>query len=305
MKNRFLIYPLVVMGFILIITNSCKKDDPIIKKEVVITWANPADITVGTLLSATQLNATADVAGTFVYTPAIGTALSVGNNNLKVDFSPTDATNFNTATKTVKINVTAIPVTDINGNVYHIVRIGTQDWMVENLKTNKYRDGTTIPNITDNTEWYQQTAGAYCWNNNDSATYNSTYGALYNWYTVVDSRNLCPTGWHVPTDAEWLTLANFLEGQSVAGGKLKETGTTHWLSPNTDATNLTGFTALPGGFRDTYGTFVNIGSSGFWWSTTENDANTVWYPYIFYNYSILYRTFSDKKLGLSVRCVRD
>lgn len=294
------------MGFILIITNSCKKDDPIIKKDVVITWANPADITVGTLLSATQLNATADVAGTFVYKPAIGTTLSVGANQiLKVDFTPTDDANYNTTTKTVKINVTPLPVTDIDGNVYHIVTIGTQDWMVENLKTTKYRDGTPILNITDNTAWAQLTTGAYCWYNNDATTHKSTYGALYNWYTVVDIRNLCPTGWHVPTDDEWLTLTNYLKGQSIAGGKLKETGTTHWHSPNTGATNETGFTALPGGARDPFGSFFNLGNSGFWWSTTEQDANSVWYPYIFYNDVIAFRTYSDKKLGLSVRCVRD
>jgi uncharacterized protein (TIGR02145 family) len=137
-------------------------------------------------------------------------------------------------------------VTDIDGNIYHTVTIGTQVWMVENLKTTKYRNGDPIPNVTGNA-WAALTTGAYCWYNNDAATYKATYGALYNWYAVADSRNIAPTGWHVPTDAEWTTLTTFLGGESVAGGKLKETGTNHWTSPNTGATNETGFTALPGG----------------------------------------------------------
>ena len=138
-------------------------------------------------------------------------------------------------------------VVDIDGNVYNTVTIGTQVWMVENLKTTKYRNGDAIPNVTGNASWVALSTGAYCWYNNDAATYKATYGALYNWYAVGDSRNIAPSGWHVATDSEWTTLSTFLGGESIAGDKLKEIGTSHWLSPNTGATNSNGFTAFPGG----------------------------------------------------------
>jgi len=139
-------------------------------------------------------------------------------------------------------------VTDIDGNVYQTVKIGNQWWMMENLKVTSYRNGEAIPNVTDTTEWYNLTTGAYCYYDNDA--YNTTiYGRLYNWYSINDSRSIAPTGWHVPTDEEWTTVINYLGGESVAGGKLKENGTTHWTSPNNGATNESGFSALPGGYR--------------------------------------------------------
>ena len=243
-KIRFLIYALIIMGFILINTNSCKKDEPT-KKDPIITWTNPYEISYGTMLSDIQLNATANVAGTFVYTPDIGIVLNIGVNQLlKVNFTPTDAANYNTVTKTVTINVSAVTtVIDVENNVYNTVIIGTQTWMQENLKTTKYRNGTAIPNITDDTAWTTQTTGAYCWYNNDIAN-KTNYGAFYNYYTVVDSRNLCPTGWHVPTDAEWTILTTYLGGASIAGIKMK--ATTFWASSNTGTVNSSGFTAFPG-----------------------------------------------------------
>jgi len=159
-------------------------------------------------------------------------------------------------------------MTDRDGNVYTSVTIGTQTWMVENLKTTKYKDGTDIPLVTDDTEWANLNTPGYCWYNNDAATYKNSYGALYNWYAVSTGK-LCPTGWHVPTDAEWTTLTTYLGGESVAGGKLKELGTTHWTTPNTGATNETGFAALPGGYIYYDGTFDFIGNIGGWWSATE------------------------------------
>jgi uncharacterized protein (TIGR02145 family) len=140
-------------------------------------------------------------------------------------------------------------ITDADGNYYNIVTIGTQTWMAENLETTKYNDGNNIPNISDNVAWSNLTTPGYCWYNNDDSTYKNLYGALYNWYTVNRGK-LCPIGWHVPTDAEWTTLTTYLGGESVAGGRLKETGTMHWVSPNVGAINETGFTALPGSCRD-------------------------------------------------------
>lgn len=187
-------------------------------------------------------------------------------------------------------------VVDIDGNVYHTVPIGTQVWMIENLKTTKYKDGTSIPNVIDNVAWYNLITPGYCWYNND-ITYKSTYGALYNWYSVSTGK-LCPTGWHVPTDGEWTVLTNALGGNSNAGGKMKEEGTAHWESTNSDATNSSGFTALPGGTRPD-DIFYDIGISGYWWSSSSmckqlsSTQKYIWSANV------------DVGRGLSVRCVKD
>jgi len=195
-------------------------------------------------------------------------------------------------------------VTDIEGNVYNTVTIGTQTWMAENLKTTKYNDGTAIPLVTNSTEWGNLTTPGYCWYNNDEASYKNTYGALYNWHTV-NTGKLCPTDWHVPADAEWTTLVNYLGGSNVAGAKMKETGTTHWVTPNTGATNESGFTALPDGNRYFYGTFYDIGYIGYWWSSTEYSATSAYCWTLGYGSAYIYRHYYSKELGLSVRCVRD
>jgi uncharacterized protein (TIGR02145 family) len=201
-------------------------------------------------------------------------------------------------------NLTSDTISDIEGNVYHTITIGTQEWMVENLKTTKFNDGTSIPLITDNTTWSNLSTDGYCWYNNDAATYKNTYGALYNWY-AVNTGKLAPTGWHVPTDAEWATLINYLGGESVAGGKLKETGTTHWRSPNTGATNESGFTALPGGGRNYYGIFDVIYNNGGWWSETVDDLTHAWSRYVYYLDGNVTRYNNTKTSGWSVRCIHD
>jgi len=196
-------------------------------------------------------------------------------------------------------------VTDIDGNAYRTVTIGTQVWMAENLKTTRYNDGTVIPLVTDLTAWSNLTTPGYCWYN-DSAIYGNTYGALYNWF-AVNRGKLAPPGWHVPTDSEWTVLSTYLGGDSVAGGKLKEAGTTHWLSPNTGATNATGFTALPGGIRSYDGTFYGIGGDGYWWSATAYayDARNSWQRTMYYATTNVYHGYEDTHQGFSVRCVRD
>jgi len=196
--------------------------------------------------------------------------------------------------------------TDYNGNVYNTVQIGTQCWMKENLRARNYRNGTPIPNITSNSTWGSLSTDAMCWYNNDSVTYAATYGALYNWYAVDNPNGLCPTGWHVPTDAEWTILTDFLGGLSVVGGPLKETGTTHWNTPNTGATNSSGFTALPGGCRNySTGSFDYIGGSGYWWSSSAYSSTGAWNRVLLYDDSGVYGVSLTKRLGFSVRCVRD
>ena len=195
-------------------------------------------------------------------------------------------------------------ITDIDGNIYHTVVIGNQTWMIENLKTTKYNDGTVIPLVSDSAAWANLTTPEYCWYKNDSAVYKNTYGGLYNWYAVNTGR-LAPTGWHVPTDDEWSTLITYLGGEIVAGGKLKEVETTHWNSPNTGATNETGFSALPGGCCDCYGACGDIGLAGGWWSATAFDDTMLWTRAMTNNYETVARVIMYKNFGFSVRCVQD
>ena len=195
-------------------------------------------------------------------------------------------------------------VTDVDGNVYNVVTIGNQCWMQENLKTTKYRNGTAIPGNLSDAAWSSTTGGAQVDYDNDP-TNTAIYGKLYNWYAVADPRELCPTGWHVPSDAEWTTLENFLGGSLVAGGAMKEAGLTHWASPNTDATNSSGFSGLPGGFRFDNGTYYDIGNFGYWWSSTQNSPADAWSRGLYYNVGLVYRLNGFKSYGFSVRCVRD
>ena len=199
-------------------------------------------------------------------------------------------------------------ITDAENNTYKTVTIGTQQWMAENLKVTKYNDGTAIPNITDNTQWKNNTTGAWAYYNNDAAN-NAKYGKLYNGYAVSKrfngNKNVCPTSWHVPTDAEWTVLTDYLGGSTVAGGKMKEVGTASWNSPNTDATNTSLFTGLPGGYRYNGGDYNNVGSYGYWWSSWEDNTGDAWNRLLVNYNGGAGRRNDVEKNGLSVRCLRD
>ncbi len=195
-------------------------------------------------------------------------------------------------------------IRDFDGNTYTSVIIGTQTWMVENLKTSHFDNGSEIPLVTNNTGWGNLSSSGYCWYDNKESSYKKTYGALYNWY-AVNTGNLCPSGWHVPKKEEWDLLSTFLGGDNSAGGKLKEIGTTHWLSPNLGATNESGFTGLPGGQRDDSGTFLFLGMDGFWWTNTISDANWAYSRELDHDYSNFFSFNDMKKFGFSVRCIKD
>ena len=192
---------------------------------------------------------------------------------------------------------------DVDGNIYNVISLGNQLWMGENLKTTKYKDGTAIPIVTDGTKWAGLTTSAYCWYDNSIGNKN-VYGALYNWYTVKTGK-LCPAGWHVPTDAEWTVLTNYLGGESVAGGKLKEKGTLHWASPNTGATNESRFTALPGGCRRYDGVFIGLTGNATWRTSSDYDATRVMYRFLFYYSGSMNSNYTNKQAGYSVRCLKD
>jgi len=199
-------------------------------------------------------------------------------------------------------------ISDIEGNTYNTVQIGEQCWMKSNLKVSKYRNRDNIPTGLSNSAWQATTSGAYAIYNNDPVN-DGLYGKLYNHYAVTDSRGLCPKGWHVPSDAEWTTLENQLGGSDVAGGALKSTATQPtpggWNPPNTGATNSSGFTALPGGLRNGGGDFNGMANHGCWWSSSVSSESNAWDYYLYFNNSAIYRYFTNRSVGFSVRCCRD
>ena len=197
-------------------------------------------------------------------------------------------------------------VTDGDGNIYGEVIIGTQVWLTENLKTTRYLNGDLIGTTTPpGLDIYEEVAPEYQWAYDGNGDNVAIYGRLYTWFAATDSRNICPLGWHVPTDAEWSILENYLGGYAIAGGKLKEAGTTHWLAPNYVATNVSGFTALPNGWRNIGLTFVNFAKFGGWWSSTEILTTDAFIRYVSYKSSAITEEIDSKKSGIAVRCVKD
>ena len=200
------------------------------------------------------------------------------------------------------------PVTDIDENIYNTITIGNQVWMAENLRTTRYNNGTYL-NMAINDYW-EPFFPVYCWYDNDEAGFKMLYGALYNFYAANNhgDENACPIGWHVPDEEEWTTLINFLGGEGVAGGKLKEAGTTHWIGPNSEATNETGFSALPGGTTNFNWVFSSLGTNGYWWSSSPVYYNRD-YHWITHSLSAtdgkLVSTEANLHNGYSVRCIRD
>ena len=226
----------------------------------------------------------------------------------------------------ISINENAWPAHQAHGDLVGdcstipFTTICGQTWMVKNLDVSTYRNGDPIPQVTDPAEWASLTTGAWCYYLNDP-TNGPIYGKLYNWYAVNDPRGLAPTGWHIPTNDEWLTLVDCLGGEDIAGGKLKETGTTHWLEPNIGATNETGFTALPanlrqptGDFSPLFSTFLYLGVGAHWWTSTEKEAdfidieNKIWALNVTvysFSTSLQHEIYNYKTTGYSVRCLRD
>lgn len=218
-------------------------------------------------------------------------------------------------TSTVTPPVMGDNVTDVDGNVYQTVIIGTQTWMIENLKTTHYNDSTAIPLVKDSAVWVNLNSPAYCWYNNDSVSYKEVYGALYNWYTV-NTGKLAPKGWHIPTDADWTTLENEVSQYYFQSGSIAKilASTTHWQSSISSSAigfdfkknNSSGFSALPGGQRinNAYN-FNKVDSIGTWWSSTSKTDSTALTLALQYNLSTVDRNNYMKKSGLSIRCIKD
>jgi uncharacterized protein (TIGR02145 family) len=198
-----------------------------------------------------------------------------------------------------------LPCVDQDNQNYPVVKVGTQWWMEANLNTTKFRDGTAISFVTDNAVWDSNVFGSsYCFYNNDEKN-KKTYGALYNWDVVNGVHPICPTGWHIPTQAELTQMINFLGGESYAGGKLKETGSSHWITPINETTNESGYTTLPAGIRGGYGYFYNLGYIGFIWTSTEQSATKAWALGLYNDDIDATLVPYPKQFGLSIRCVKD
>ena len=233
-----------------------------------------------------------------------GTATEVWYGN-DITFSTAGGSSSSATCGTLNIhnpNLTYGTMTDQDGNSYKTIVIGTQEWMAENLKTGHYRNGEVIPTVLDDVSWQGLTSGAVSWYNDDSSAFDCPFGKLYNWYAVVDPRGLCPAGWHVPSDAEWTVLDNSLGGIAVAGGKLKSVSNL-WASPNIDATNESGFSALPGGYR--YAGF-DLGQNGNWWTSTKEESEFPWSRNLWFQSGGIGRYNDDNpSFGFSVRCLKD
>jgi uncharacterized protein (TIGR02145 family) len=324
MKNLLRISEITLLIISTFVFHSCKKENTVTVPEppTAVTASagnNQANVTFTAPINnggseITGYTVTSDPGGLTANGSASPITVTGLTNATAYTFTVTAKNAIGTSAKSPSSNSVTPNITDPDGNIYTTVTIGTQVWMKENLKTTKYNDDTPIPNVTSNDAWSQVSAGAYCDYSNNSA--NSTpYGRLYNWYVVDNEsatkvasnggKNVCPTGWHVPTDSEWATLTNYLGGETIAGGKLKETGITHWASQNTGATNESGFTGLPGGFRELNGTYDFLRYGGFYWSSNSFASIYGIYRKLNYVNAEIIRSTNGKRGAISVRCIKD
>ena len=313
---------LSIIGILYILTSSCSKEKTVTLPE--LSTSSPADITSasaasggtissdgGSAISARGVcwgihynptvsdNITSDGSGAGTFLSSV-TGLTSGTDY----YIRAYATN-STGTAYGNELLFITPLTDNDGNVYNTVIIGTQVWMTENLRTTTFNDNTAIPNVSDNATWGTLSTPAYCWYKNDVYSNKTIYGSLYNWFSV-NTGKLCPTGWHVADEKEWTHLADYL-GINIAGIILKDVGTNHWSSPNQDASNAYGFSAMPGGYRTglAAGSFRAMGYLGYWWTATEYDMTGARGRQMRFDSDYIIPGTGLKKNGYSVRCIKD
>lgn len=322
MRNSKTISLLILLSIPIFLTQSCKKEKValpvIVTTEVTeishITAVSGGNITDdgggsiierGVCWSTSQNptisdNKTENGSGTGIFTSSVSGLAGMTTYYIKAYATNTTGTSYGN-----EISFKTFAISDADGNGYNSVTIGTQTWLSENLKTTRLNDNSEIPIVPDSITWFSLSTPAYCWYKNDELNNKITYGALYNWYTV-NTGKLCPIGWHVPTSNEFTALTDFLGGISIAGGKIKEVGAEHWLSPNTSATNESGFTALPAGQRGGAGEFVHKGMLAVYWTSTPYNIYKPWYRCCNHNTeSVFVGSGSFNSCGFSIRCIKD
>jgi uncharacterized protein (TIGR02145 family) len=335
-KHRIWIYSLTLLSFAFILANSCKKDDNNNNNNnsngavPVLTTSSVTNITSNTATCGGNItsdegsnvtargvcwstgptptindNKTSDGTGTGSFTSSLTGLTASTTYYVRAYATNSTGTGYGSA---VSFTTITDNIVDFDGNIYHPVTIGTQVWMIENLKTLHYRDGTPIPVVTDGTTWTGLTTGACCYQQDDVNNI-AIYGVLYNWFAVTDTRQLCPAGWHVPTMMEWNTLQEYLGGDTIAGGKMKTTGTLQagtglWEYPNVGATNSSHFTGLPGACRAGVN-YTIVGSNGLWWTSTSQSTTKSFYQKLNYDAANLSLSSIFNACGLSVRCIKD
>jgi uncharacterized protein (TIGR02145 family) len=328
--NRIIISPFLAFGLILLLVTSCKEEDttspveelPLIATSYIcdlslntagcygtITNTNGDSIVKkGVCWSGTNQNPT--ITDSVVLMGAGSEsfkAIIKGLNKLTTYYARAFVTD--TTDKTTYGDVltfeTLDTISDICGNVYRIKKFGSQVWMIDNLKTAKYRNGDSIACVLNDTIWSRGDVAAYSYYIAKTTNINR-YGLLYNWAAISEERNIAPEGWHIPTDAEWETLINYLGGNLIAGGKMKgETDKVAWSFPNTGGTNESSFSGLPAGQRNYDATYSGIGTIGSWWAKSEFNASKSWSFSVGTNYKSITKLALDKGIGFSVRCVKD
>jgi uncharacterized protein (TIGR02145 family) len=327
-KLKVTTIPLLLIGVFLIAALSCKKDEdesvpslPVIITSDVTALLNTADyggnitsdggyfvtqrgVCINTSPDPTVNNTTTNNGtGAGIFTGKLIDLIPNTAYYIRAYAITSQGISYGATIKFTTLNTT---MKDIENNEYRVIQVVNQVWMAENLQVKKFNNNMAIPLVTDAGTWKALTSPGYCWYGNDSTTYAKTYGALYNWYAAISGK-VCPSGWHVPSSAEWDTLLINVGGSNNAGATLKESGTTHWTSPNSSATDAFNFTARPGGFRDNGGNFSENKNYGFWWTTSPwlfGEANA-FALYMFFNNNktpIIYRSKLD---GNSIRCVKD
>ncbi|MCK5775269.1 MAG: PKD domain-containing protein [Bacteroidales bacterium] len=340
MKNVKKLAQLLSALVLVAIVFSCTKDkdeDPVTpgeesNKPIAAFVASTSSISEGETVDFTDKSTNTPTSWTWDFGDGNTSTLQNPSNKYEtegtfaVSLVATNADGSDTENKASFITVSAPAgemVTDYDGNSYQTIEIGTQTWMKENLKVTHYPDGTAIPYVTDNAAWVDlgdnNDDDAYCFYNNNLNNEEETYGALYTWAAAMGGtgwssntnpsgvQGVCPDGWHLPSRNEWLQLLDFLGGRMVSGGKMKEAGTSHWLSPNTGADNSSGFTGIPSGYRSYTGDaeFNNLGEAAIYWSATEYDGSRSYYSRLRYNYVQGSDGSNKNSTGYSVRCVKN
>ena len=309
MNYRILVLVVFVLSFLI----SCGDDNPAnsskSKNSPQINSISPINGKAGDIITIKGINFDSIQGSNYIVFNKVKTTIVTNWNNQEISLRIPVGVSSGKVSVTVNSNKSnEVEFTVLDSNSFESVTIGSPVWMAKNLNIFHFRNGDTIPQAPVFWPWHATTTAAWSFYSNDFEYYylhSKIYGVYYNWYAVNDLRGLAPEGWHIPSDEEWTILSEYLGGNEVAGGKMKESGLVHWYYPNQGATNESGFTALPGGFIGSYGAASNITFAGYWASSTELNTKEIWCRTIDANSPVFHKNTSTKVLSQSIRCIKD